>query len=215
MRIHLSAGLSVVLFVMVSGSSASSISILNASFENPSCGVSAPISCTPADWTVTVGTADAFLPAGTAWDSIPDGSQVAWSNGGTLTQILAATITPDTTYTLSVWVSQRWEAGSFLPEIQLLGGSTPLFIMNNSNPGGSAPTKNNDGTYNWVDWTMSWTSPSSGPAIGQTLGIVLGSDGIQTDFDDISLTASVPEPAAIVLVSAGLFALVTRRRLAK
>lgn len=161
-----------------------------------------------------------FSPLSNAWDSIPDGIQVAFSNGGTLTQTLAASIVPDTTYTLSVWVSQRWSAGSFLPDIQLLGGSTAVITMNNSNPGGAAPTRLPDGTYTWEDWSMSWTSPTSGPIIGQTLSIVLGShalvgtDATQTDFDNVSLTAN-PEPGMFVLVAGGLIGLGIRRRFVK
>jgi hypothetical protein len=210
------AGFLLSLLIVVSPSVAGPIAIQNPSFENPLCG-SPGSACGPVGWTISGGFAGAFLPTSAAWDSIPDGSQVAWSNGGTLTQALADSILPDTVYTLSVWVSQRWSAGSFLPQIELLGGDTPLFAMNNSNAGGSAPTTNTDGTYGWVNWTMSWTSPSSGAIIGQPLAISLGSSGTQTDFDSVSLDvfAAVPEPSAIVLVAAGLLGLAARRRFAK
>jgi hypothetical protein len=204
----------VALFLWVSPGLANPILVLNPSFEDPSCGTVAPVTCFPANWTVTVGVGGAFLPASTAWNSIPDGIQVGWSNSGTLTQNLAVNITPDTIYTLSVWVSQRWTAGSFFPQIQLFGGSTALLTMNNSNPGGAAPTQNLDGTYSWVDWSMSWKSPSSGPIIGQNLSISLGSDAIQTDFDSVSLTAS-PEPGMFALFAGGLIGLIARGRLVK
>ncbi len=214
----------VALFLLVSQGWASPIAVFNSSFEIPYCaGTVDPVTCMPDNWTVNdppgvfSGT---FRPLSTAWDTIPDGVQVAFSNGGTLTQTLAASIAADTTYTLSVWVSQRWSAGSFLPEIQLLGGSTAVITMSNSNPGGLTPTQNHDGTYTWEDWSMSWTSPTSGPLIGQTLSIVLGShslvgiDATQTDFDNVSLTAN-PEPGMFVLVAGGLIGLGIRRRLMK
>ena len=200
----------------------SPLPVLNPSFESPLCGATGGVGviCAPANWTLSGGTglAGAFFPPSTAWDSIPDGVQIGWSNGGVLSQDLGVTITPDTVYTLSLWVSQRWTAGSFLPEIQLLGGSSALLTMNNSNPGGAAPTTNVDGTYNWVNWTMSWKSPSAGAILGQTLSISLSSDGAQTDFDNISLDASAtptPEPGVFGMVVAGLLGLVVRRRQVK
>jgi PEP-CTERM motif len=212
-------GLSIALFLWVGPGLAGPIAISNPSFENPSCGAVAPATCAPAGWVVTAlpgAVVGELLPISSAWDTIPDGVQVAFSNGGTLTQGLGVNIAPGSTYTLSVWVSRRSTAGqSFTPEIQLLGGSTALFTMNNSNPGGTAPTQNTDGTFKWVDWSMSFTSPSSGAIIGQPLSISLGSDGIQTDFDNVSLTAAVPEPGMFALIGGGLIALVLRRRLAK
>jgi hypothetical protein len=218
----------IALFLLVSQGWASPIGVFNSSFEIPYCaGTVDWVTCTPDNWTVDnpPGTVSgAFRPLsygpGSPWDSIPDGVQVAFSNGGTLTQVLTADIIPNTTYTLSVWVSQRWSAGSFLPEIQLLGGVTPVITMNNANPGGATPTQKPDGNYTWEDWSMSWTSPTSGPLIGQTLSIVLGShspvgfDATQTDFDNVSLTTN-PEPGMFVLVAGGLIGLGIRRRLVK
>ena len=215
------SGVFIAFFLWVSQGLASPIGIFNSSFELPLCaGTVDPVTCMPSNWTVydPPGVfSGAYRPLSTdstTWDSIPDGIQVAFSNGGTLTQILAANIVPDMTYTLSVWVSQRCCAGSFFPEIQLLGGSTPVITMNKANPGGAAPPRNPDGSYAWEDWAMSWTSPSSGPIIGQTLSIVLGSDATQTDFDNVSLTAN-PEPGMFVLVAGGLIGLGIRRRSAK
>jgi hypothetical protein len=221
-------GVLVVLLLSVSQGSATPIDVLNPSFETPFCPGSVDwVTCTPSDWTVynPPGTVSgSFRPLsygpGSPWDSIPDGVQVAFSNGGTLTQLLTAAIVPNETYTLSVWVSQRWSAGSFLPEIQLLGGVTPVITMNNANPGGATPTKLADGNYTWEDWSMSWTAPTSGPLIGQTLSIVLGShapvgfDATQTDFDNVSLRTN-PEPGMFVLVAGGLIGLGIRRRLVK
>lgn len=193
---------------------ASPLPVLNPSFEGPSCGPVGGIgvTCTPENWAVTGVYAGAFFPPADAWSSIPDGLQVGFSNGGSLTQALDAYIAPGTIYTLSVWVSQRWTAGSFQPEIQLLGGSTALFTMNLSNPGGAIPTRDEKLNWTWENWTMSWTAPTEGPIIGQQLSISLGGDGIQTDFDNVSLDAAAPEPGMFGLVVAGLFGLVIRRR---
>ena len=213
------SGLSVAVFLLGSRGLANplySIPVSNFSFESPSCGSVGPAVCSPAGWALT-GISGALLPASTAWDSIPDGTQVAFANAGALTQNLAVTIVPDATYTLSVWVSRRSTAGqSFLPEIELLGGSTALFTMNNVTPGGAAPTLNTDGTYNWQDWTMTYTAPSSGAIIGQALSISLGSDGAQTNFDNVSAqTSASPEPGMFLLIGGGLMGLGLWRRFAK
>jgi hypothetical protein len=222
MSLRIVAGVCVVLFIGVAQGVASPIFVADPSFENPLCVGPAPNStCPPPGWTVdqTAGLGGGFLPVmgpSGAWDYVPDGTQVGWSNGAVLTQLLTATIDPFTTYTLGLWVSQRYTAGTFQPEIELIGGSTVLFKMSNANPGGAAPTQPVDSTYNWVFWDMSWTSPTTGPLIGQALTISLASDGIQTDFDNVSLNAALaPEPGTIVLLGASLLGLVVRRRFAK
>ena len=228
MSLRVLLGVVIVVFLSASHGLATPIDVLNPSFETPFCPGSVDwVTCTPANWDVynpTGTVSGTFRPLtygpGSPWDSIPDGVQVAFSNGGTLTQLLSATIAPDTTYILSVWVSQRWSAGSFLPDIQLLGGATPVITMNNANPGGATPTQLSDGNYTWEDWRMSWRSPTSGPLIGQTLSIVLGShapvgfDATQTDFDNVSLTVN-PEPGMFVLMAGGLIGLGIRRRFVK
>ncbi|MEO8372626.1 MAG: hypothetical protein ABI806_25800, partial [Candidatus Solibacter sp.] len=115
--------------VLTSRGLASPIFVANASFENPVCGPTAPITCPANNWALwapTGASMGAFLPLANAWNSIPDGLQVGFSNGGALTQSLGVTIVADMYYTLSVWVSQRWSAGTFMPDIELLGGSTPV-----------------------------------------------------------------------------------------
>jgi len=219
MRLRVAVIVFAAFFVLVSGTWAGvvPISITNFSFESPSCGSVGPAACAPTGWTVT-GSADAFLPAAGTWPSVPDGVQIAYSNGptGVLSQVLTTDIVANTEYTLSVWVSGR-VGGTFGPEISLLGGSTTLFTMNESNPGGANPTEVSDGStyYTWVDWVMSWTSPSSGPLIGQPLEISLSADAVQTDFDAVTMVSGAPEPAMFALVGAGLLGLVVRRRFAK
>jgi len=218
MRVRCAVGLFAILFVAVGGMWGGTVPINDPSFEGLACGTTPGAvaqNCVPPGWTVT-GTADAALPPIGAWDSIPDGSQVAWSNSGTLTQVLSTTVAPDTTYTLSVWVSERINpANTFTPDIQLLDGSTPLITLTTSSPGVVLPTKNVDGTYTWVDWIGTFTTGST--VDGDPLEISLGASSAQSAFDEVSLadSSAAPEPAMFALVAVGLLGIVTRRRLAK
>ncbi|MFY9725939.1 MAG: PEP-CTERM sorting domain-containing protein [Bryobacteraceae bacterium] len=235
MRASFALSLFIILFVAVSGAWGGAITIQNPSFESPSCGTSGPAYCAPADWVLTDsipadggGDAEAFMPEAGVWNSIPNGSQVGYSNGpgDSLSQVLTGnSVVANTTYTLSVWVSEQGDIPStFSPVIELLAGSYTLIDLTAANPEGNvAPTQpGGAGTpYTWVDWTGTYTSGASGGAIGQTLKIYLSAGGIQTDYDELSLNASpdspggVPEPAVFALVGAGLLGLVTRRRFAK
>jgi len=219
MRMRLGGCLLAGLFVVVSGSWAGTVPITigNYSFESPTCTASVPSCGAPTSWTASASGVNAYLPPTGAWDvPVPNGSQIAAINNGYLSQVLAADVLADTTYTLSVWVSERSNpSNSFQPTIELLGGSTVLMTMNTSNSGGALPTRNSDGTYTWVDWTMSFTTPDSAAYIGQPLEIYLGSPGPQADFDAVSLDQSVPEPAMFMFVGTGLLGLLARRRYAK
>ena len=89
-----------------------SIDIANPGFEAPEmplCGFGATV-----DWTA-VGSAGTWRPglgqecapfAGYP-GGVPEGAQTGWVNAGFLAQVLAATLEPDTHYTLSVEVGQR------------------------------------------------------------------------------------------------------------
>jgi len=201
-------------FVAVSCAWGGSVPIANAGFDDNSCGA-VDTWCAPNSWTVT-GSAGAYLPPSSAWDSLPGAPQVGWSNGGTLTQILTSDLLGGETYTLSVWVSERINPTfTFTPVIELLAGSTPIITMNATTQAGNLPQENVDGTYTWVEWTGTYTSPASGGLDGQPLEVLLGASSIQSDFDSVTLDAepvTTPEPAMFSLIGAGLLGLVARTR---
>lgn len=185
---------------------AASIFIANHSFETPVItdlsGVLDTGISTTGNWTFAGGMNQGFINPGLGENNVPgfwygpsptlpNGNQVAWSNGGTISQTLSATLQANTKYTLGAFVGRRF--GENFPgyNIQLLAGTTVLASSGSS----VTPTA---GTFAPV--TVSYTSGSSGSLIGQALKISLtSSSGSQTNFDLITLDASpIPEPSAML-----------------
>jgi len=150
MRTSFGIALLVALFVVTSGAWAGTVPVTvpNNSFESPSC-VTAGTSCTPASWTI-VGSANQWLPTAGQYNSIPDGSQVAWANtGGVLEQVLTTDLAANTTYVLSVDVGLRNnEVNTFGGIVDLYAGTTLIGTAT-----GATPTFGN-----WVDWTLTVNS---------------------------------------------------------
>lgn len=125
--------------------------IFQDSFENPATTVGSVV--TPTGWTV-VGQADAWYAKPGSFNSIPDGNQVAYSNGGTLTYTLPTTLAPDSTYLLTVDAGFRQDCDAicttFSPVIQLFAGDVLLATAT-----GSTPQRGD-----WALWTASYTSGS-------------------------------------------------------
>jgi PEP-CTERM motif len=185
---------------------ADNITIQNASFEitNPlitPCGTGCAFNNGPIPgWTSTGGQQGSWQPSSAYFSSpVPDGSIVAYSNGGTISQTLSASLLADTLYTLSVAVGNRLDAvsGGFATTyiIQLFAGNTLLNSITGSNT--DIPL----GTFQDVSFNyMSGVTLPSG-----NLSIALSSVGPQSDFDNVRLTAtSVSEPGSLTMLAAGL-----------
>jgi hypothetical protein len=184
--------------------SADTIAITNPSFEttNPlvktcaGCGFwnDGPIP----GWTSTGAGAGSWQP-GPALLNLPlpsgNGNIVAYNNGGTISQTLSASLSPDTTYTLSAFVGHRLDGNVTNYTIELLAGNTVLNFFSGSN--GTIPMgafQNESFSY------FSGATPLSGP-----LSIELISFGPQADFDNVQLTAlPAPEPGSLALLATGL-----------
>ena len=190
---------------------ADSIAVQNASFEttNPltfaGCGTGCAYNFGPIpDWTLN-GTGGSFQPGSTYYNSIPNGSIVAFSSGGSISQTLGVSLLPDTTYTLSVDVGHRLDGfGSGTGfSISLDAGSTVL----NSIDGSSSTIT--PGTFQ--EETLTYTTGST--VTPGNLSIILGSSFGQSNFDDVRLTTNspnsvpVPEPSGLLLLCMGLFSL--------
>jgi hypothetical protein len=179
------------------------ITVANPSFEilpagglpngcGPSCSYS--IAAIP-EW-ATTGESGQFQPgppATTAYfDTVPDGITVAYTNGGTISQTVAATAVAGDTYTLNTEVGVRHDVGDpGLVEL-VVGGHTVLATGSSPQPGG------------WADWTASYKATAADA--GVPIEIILSSSGVQGDWDDVRLTSSVPEPAtwAMFLLGVGM-----------
>jgi hypothetical protein len=188
---------------------ADGVPVENASFETTNaltsgCGTGCAYNTGPIpDWTISSGSAQSgsFQPNATFFNlPLPNGSIVAYSDGGTISQILGVTVQPDSTYTLSVDIGHRLDGNIASYSIALDDGLTTLC---------SAPTASNGaitaGTFADVTLTCS-TGATVAPG---DLAIVLTSDGPQIDFDNVSLNVvQSPEPASYLLLLIGLGSMV-------
>jgi hypothetical protein len=209
------------LFCLSAGSGwASPLFIYTDSFENPALAVKQV--GVPFGWAV-MGQADAWAAVPGAFFSIPDGTQVAYSNGGTLTRTIPTTLANDTSYDLSVDVGRRQDCpiclSAFNPVIQLFAGSTLLATATGTPPD----------TGTWQTWTLNYTSGAADVNAGQFLSIVLGVGAAdpqtaftpQTNFDLVQLSAtstlgpSIPEPATPTLFAAGTLVLIAWRLISR
>lgn len=156
------------------------------------------------DWDIQGGNTQE-IANGMYDDPMPDGSKFAWTNqaGGVVRQILTDTLQPNTTYSLSVATGWRMDLQDRWPDypgyrVELWAGGNLLAFDADSTNGGTG-TGPDEGQ--WRDVSVNYTT---GGAVtpGQPLEIRLlsgqavnGGTAIQTNYDNVRLTAVQAEPA--------------------
>jgi hypothetical protein len=133
-------------------------------------------------WTITgSGNVGLFKPAGIFFSSIPDGEHVAFSHGPEMSQVLSATLTVNTRYTLTVGVGDANNGPFGGYSIRLRAGGVTLTEDLNS----LLPP---DGEF--LTSTVVFDALPGNPQLGLPLEIVLDSFSLETSFDWVSLDAS-------------------------
>lgn len=142
----------------------------------------------------------AFRPQAAQYiNPLPNGVNLAYSNGGNISQTLATNLAPNTTYTLTVSVGRRLDDPFPGYQVWLSSGiaSNILAFDNNTlNP--------NAGDF--LLSTVQYTSGASVTAAPLIITLV-GQNGLQTNFDNVSLDATsnaVPEPGTAAFCLIGL-----------
>lgn len=206
LRLSLMVGLVVCLFILVPTAFASAISVANFSFEmnngfNNFCGGSCEYSTgLPIPGWNSTGATGQWITGGYAGNPPAfDGSVLAYSNGGTVSQDVA-TASAGTTYTLQVEILHRTD----LPMTGIAQLEVGGVIV-------ATATGTDMGPGTWSDWTALYTATAADA--GKTLTILLTSNGGQGDWDDVRLNSStVPEPASMLLLASGLLTMGYRIR---
>jgi parallel beta-helix repeat protein len=132
-------------------------------------------------WSVS-GSAGEYNPTAAQLSSQAiEGLNVAYSNGGTISQVLTGeTLSQGRTYTLSVRVGDRSDVTATGYEVELLAGTTSLGTVTHLD----APIFE-DG---WIAVQIQHTAVAGDELLGD-LQIKLSSADTQTEFDDVSLVA--------------------------
>lgn len=198
------------LFAFVPGAFAATITVANPSFEtlpsgwpNVTCGgtcaydVGLPIP----SWNSTGSETGQWRTGGFAGNPPAfDGSILAYTNGGTISQDVGNAVA-GLTYTLQVDVLHRTDE-ALTGVVQLEIGGVVV---------ATAPVVDG-GVGTWSNWTA--VDTASAAQAGQTITILLSANGNQGDFDNVRLNSSassVPEPGSCLLVGTALVGLMTRR----
>ena len=181
---------------------AGSIFVENASFEALELADGASLRSAPEGWTLIEGAFGTFNPLAISFPGVPDGENTAYSNGGTIAQVLAAVLEANTVYTLEVELGNRPETPFPGFAVQLWAGNSLLAEdVSSFEPPGQGFTTS----------VVTYVALPGDTVAGQSLEIRLVSFGIQVNFDDVKLYgAPLPAPGALALF--GLAGLGCRRR---
>jgi hypothetical protein len=141
-----------------------------------------------------------------------DNDQAFYTNGWDIYQVLSATLSANSTYTLNINVGDRNDNPPSVFYAGLRIGTGTTFGANLITPDSSFTPAAPDGE--WAEWTYTFSTGAASSGLGQALRIELLGDviGTQAIYDNVRLDV-VPEPSGICLAIVGLvFAMHRRRR---
>ena len=193
---------SLVFLLAVGQAWSAGITVSNPGFEADALanGASGPV---PASWS---GGGIAYNPTTAQYAAeAPEGQNIAAINIGDLYQQISSPIVAGTLYTLEVDVGYRLDVSppnpNFTVELRsytgILGGN-PLVSKSQAD---GAPA---NGAF--IPVSVSFTAQQGADYLGRDILIYLTSGGVQTNFDNVRLTA-VPLPAAAWLFGSALLGL--------
>jgi Ca2+-binding RTX toxin-like protein len=161
------------------------IPIQNPSFEAQVLGVGGFTNGTLTNWTLSQGNQGAYHPGTPQYPGgvVPDGANVAWSNGGTISQVLRHKLTAGIRYTLKVDIGNRQDTVGFPTYlVELRAGD--VSVAATTTP---SPAEGQFGTATAVSIVIR----QDNPALGEVLEIRLVSNGNQVHFDNVRLDADI------------------------
>lgn len=169
----------VVVLLLASAVWADRIPVANPFFNIPELGPGEFTTGFIPDWQTT-GVSGVFHPTSSHFHlPIPSNYQSAYSNGGTISQVLSATLRSSTTYTLTVYVGKRLDCCALDYSIQLYAGGQLLASDNSQDP---APG-------DFAASVATFSSDAPDPLEGMPLQIVLTSSKPQANFTSVTLDA--------------------------
>jgi len=184
---------------------AATIAVANPSFESLpvgglpiGCGLGCAYSIGAIPGWVNSGPSGEFQPGPVAgnftyYNYVPDGVTVAYAQGNTISQTIAAVAQAGVTYTLSVDVGYRKDFADLSVVDLVVGGNTVAAV--------GIPQQFSG---NWSNFTAVYSATAADA--GAPISINLSSGSIVSAWDNVRLSsnAAVPEPAAWTLMLVGL-----------
>lgn len=177
------------------------IAVLNPGFEDDILANGDYFVGPPTSWNGSLSGEGPFNPTTSSYPGeAPEGQNVAWINAGEMWQVVTGNpIQAGFTYTLGVEVGYRADVGSAVPYTVELRADKPFgSILAMKDQSDVSPTI---GSFSPL--SLTFTALAGEAYIGQDLVIRMTSGDVQTNFDNVWLTA-VPLPPALPLFAAGL-----------